>query len=171
MIKNHGVMVSFLMVPSLALGLMPERTLGQPDDQNALVWSTPSEALAGAEQSGRAILLYVNSPSCGPCKRMEREVFPEVQPLLDRLEKATLNLDDNESSELLFDQRRTPLDWATFFGIDRTPGWVMLSSAGTPVATAIGFLDTHAFGLLLAYGSTGAHKHVTFKEYAEQTGN
>ena len=151
---------AFIFTVSLAGG-----AFAQTDTE--LDWLPADSAFARAAGNDRAVLVFVNSPTCGPCKRMEREVFPETHLLLSRLSLATLNFDDHESRITLGDHSQSPFEWARAFGIDGTPGWVLFRPDGTQILNATGFLDTKAFGILLAYAVTDAYEHASFEEYVE----
>ena len=131
-------------------------------------WRTLPEALEAAAQSRRPVLVYVHAPWCGPCRRMERTVFPEVEPLLARFERARLDFDDHEARIELGGVARSPFEWARRFGADSTPAFVLLDADGVVVTQSTGFLDARSFGLLLAYVATGAYRHATFEHYARR---
>lgn len=138
-------------------------------EDTALVWLSLGEALEQGRREDRPTLVYVEAPWCGPCRRMEREVFPEVRPLLDRLARAELDYGEHETRLRLGEQTRSPFAWARHLGIDATPGFVLLAADGTPIASATGYLQAEAFGLLLAYATTGAYRHASFEEYVGRT--
>ena len=134
-----------------------------------LAWSSLSNALEQGRREGRPTLVYVQAPWCGPCRKMEREVFPEVRPLLERLARAELDYDEHEVRLRLGEQTRSPSAWARHFGVDATPGFVLLAEDGALITSVTGFLQAEAFGLLLAYVATGAYRHASFEDYVEQT--
>ena len=118
-----------------------------------------------AQAEHRPLLVYVQAPWCGPCAKMEKEVFPEVWPLMKRFARAKVNFDDNESELLAFGERKTPFEWATTFGAEATPTYILLSPDGRVLGSASGFVDAKSFSLILAYVSTNAYQHATFEEY------
>jgi thioredoxin-related protein len=159
-------MVGFLLTVLLSLGspaspawLVPADTLG---------WQALPRALAAAAAHGRPVLLYVDAPWCGPCRRMERDVFPEVGPLLERFSRARLAFDDHEAQITVGPVTQSPAAWARHFGAEATPTFVLLDPAGAVITRATGFLDVPAFGLLLAYVATGAYRHAPFEDYADR---
>ena len=100
---------------------------------------------------------------------MEKEVFPRVRPVLEQLALARLDFAD-DASRLRVDQLSlSPAAWARRFGVEATPGFVLLDPQGRPILRESGLLAHEAFGLFLAYGSTGAYRHAPFAEYVRST--
>lgn len=133
--------------------------------QSYLPWQSLPAAFEEARHESKPILVYVHAPSCGPCLKMEEEVFPEVAPLLDHFARGRLNFDDNESTLNVLGNTRSPLAWAMHFGAAATPSFVLLTPAGDLVTTVSGFVEPRGFELLLAYVSTNAYKHASFEHY------
>ena len=79
---------------------------------------------------------------------------------------AELDYDDNESTVSAFDHTRTPLSWATYFGAETTPTFVLLTPEGAIITQVSGYVEAQGFSLLLAYVVTKAYNHVTFEDYA-----
>ena len=137
--------------------------------QPAPAWQSLPAALEAGRQANAPVLVYIHAPWCGPCLKMEQEVFPEVASLLDRFALGSLNFDDNESAVAVAGRTRTPLGWAMHYGAAATPSFVLLTPAGHVVTTVSGFVEPRGFGLLLAYVSTNAYKHASFEQYVAST--
>ena len=133
--------------------------------QNAITWSSLPEALDRAAQTGLPIVLYIHASWCGPCRRMEQDVFPRSTPLLARFARAKLDFDEHDARLEIGGVRQSPAAWARHFGADATPAFVLLAPDGAVIARATGFLDTDHFHLLLAYVATGAYRHASFETY------
>lgn len=163
-LKSNGAgMLQRLAVGVVILGLaaLPARA------QETIAWQPLNEALTEAATTAKPILLYVHAPWCGPCKRMERDTFPAVTPLLDRFIRAEVDFNDHDSRLTLGDVTRTEFEWAQHFGSDVTPGFIFLQPDGTPITRATGYYDAHTFSVLLAYTATGAYRHASFEDYAQ----
>lgn len=132
-------------------------------------WQPLPQALAAAAQARQPVLIYVHAPWCGPCRRMERDVFPEVAPLLDRFALAGLDADDYDTRIEVDGVTQSPFGWARHFGADATPAFVLLDADGALITRTTGFLDADRFSLLLAYVATGAHRHASFDDYVRRT--
>ncbi|RMH66727.1 MAG: thioredoxin family protein [Bacteroidetes bacterium] len=135
----------------------------------ALPWHTLPEALAEARQTRRPVLVYATAPWCGLCRRMERDVFPAVRPLLARFVLAELRFDDHDTTLSLGGRAQTPFARGRDLGIEATPGIALLAPDGTRITHATGYLDAASLSLLLAYVATGAYRHASFATYAAQT--
>jgi thioredoxin-related protein len=132
-------------------------------------WQPLPQALAAAAQARQPVLIYVHAPGCGPCRQMERDVFPEVVPLLDRFALAGLDFDDHDTGITVDGLTQSPFAWARHFGADATPAFVLLDADGALITRTTGFLDAASFSLLLAYVATGAHRHTAFDDYVRRT--
>lgn len=132
----------------------------------SLTWDSLPDALTQARQETRPVLVYAAAPWCGLCRRMERDVFPAVRPLLDRFARARLNYDDHETRLAISGRMQSPFAWARDLGIDATPGFALLEPDGTRITHVTSYLDAASFSLLLAYVATGAYRHASFEAYA-----
>lgn len=163
---------AFLLTGGFA-GALPDPAHAQPADDPAdssyeaarLSWQALSDALAST--SGVPTVVYVHAPWCGPCRKLERDVFPEVRPLLQRFTRAHLNFDDTERSLRLGTVSQSPFDWARHFGIDATPGLIFLDANGAVITTTTGAMKAESLKYLLAFIATGAHRHTDFETYLE----
>ncbi len=140
----------------------------QAQSADAVTWNSLPEALSTTEAEARPILIYVHAAWCGPCLRMERDVFPSVQPLLDRFARAELDFDDHETALTVGDVTRSPFAWAQHFGAEAPPALILLDTDGNRLTQVTGFVDTDGLAVLLAWVATGAHRHASFEAYAAQ---
>lgn len=134
------------------------------------IWARLDEALAKAAGEAMPVLVYVHAPGCGPCLKMERDVFPRVTPLLGRFARAGLDLDDRESRITVGEVTLSPAEWALRLGAEATPSFVLLAPGGSVITRVTGYTEERGFGLLLAYVATGAYRHADFGAYVEQAG-
>ncbi len=142
--------------------------LSTPDGDaiNNTEWQTLTRAAEEARAETKPVLVYIHAPWCGPCLKMEKEVFPEVEVLLKRFAQAGLDYGDNESSIKAYGDTHTPFEWAIRYGAEATPTFVLLTPTGSVITRASGFIDIMGFSLLLAYVATGAYNHTSFEDYA-----
>lgn len=157
--------MTLLLVVLLSL---PSEVDASSSAVDSVWWQPLPRALAEAAQAQRPVLIYVHAPWCGPCRQMERDVFPEVVPLLDRFALAGLDFGDHDTRVEIDGVTQSPFAWARHFGADATPAFVLLDPDGTVVTRAAGVLDVDRFSLLLAYVATGAHQHTTFDDYVQR---
>lgn len=129
-------------------------------------WQTLTRAVEEARAETKPVLVYIHASWCGPCLKMEREVFPKVEVLLKRFALAGLDYGDNESSIKAYGSTHTPFEWAIRYGVEATPTFVLLTPTGSVVTRASGFIDTQGFSLLLSYVVTKAYNHASFEDYA-----
>lgn len=106
-------------------------------------WQTLPEALANAQADGRPTLVYVRAAWCGPCRRLERETFPEaaVAERLGRFALARLTIDDHDREHRVGPYRLSEAGWAARLGAEATPTLVLLAPDGAVLGRHQGFLS------------------------------
>lgn len=137
-------------------------------EQDAVAWRSLPEAFDQAAQADVPVVLYVHASWCGPCRRMERDVFPQSAPLLTRFARARLDFDDHDARLEVGGVWQSPAAWARHFGAHTTPAFVLFTPDGTVITQTTGFLDADRFNLLLAYVATGAYRHASFEQYVRE---
>jgi len=105
-----------------------------PAGEASLNWLTLADARAEAERQQKPIFVDVYADWCGPCKQMERTVFPSdsVHDLLTkRFVLAKINGDDPILGDSLKKQ----------FGIRAYPTYIILSPSGRERKRRVGFVN------------------------------
>lgn len=138
----------------------------QPPD---LTWHDLAGAYDSVRVHQRPLLVYVHAAWCGPCRLMEQEVFPATTTLMRRFARTRLEFDDRTTLVEVDGVVRSEAAWARHYGVDATPGFVLMEPGGSVVVRWTGATRTEAFGRLLAYVATGAYRHATLEEYVRQT--
>ena len=161
---------SCILLLWVAVASWPAVSEGTPTGEVCLrdrpCWQALDRALSVARENSQVTLVFVSARGCGPCRLMENEVLPEVRPLLDQMALAKLDMTDNSMLLAFNNGVITPSRAALQMGIESTPGFVLVDPEGTPILRETGLLDATAFGLFLAYGTTGAYRHGSFADYA-----
>lgn len=106
-----------------------------PASGASLTWLTLAEARAEAGRQEKPIFVDVYADWCGPCKQMEKTVFPadSVHDLLTgRFVLAKINGDDPVTGDSLKKQ----------FGIRAYPTYIVLSPTGKERKRHVGFMNT-----------------------------
>lgn len=135
--------------------------------------ATPFHALSRiqerADSLDRPIYVFVEAPWCGICKRMRASVFPD-DTVSDALEAGFVAtaLDLESTHQLTWSGRSTTeRELARQWNVRATPTHMFFEADGTLIGAAEGWFDTERLLLLLRYVESGAHKSVTFKEFAK----
>ena len=115
---------------------------------SGLDWMPLEEAVARADSSGRAILVFVSAPWCGPCHRLEEETFtdPVVRETLAAFELARLTFDEKDRRQRIGRYRLPEAAWAERLGATATPTFVFMRSDLSILGRQQGYLP--AEGLL-----------------------
>ncbi|WP_428235221.1 thioredoxin family protein [Gracilimonas sp.] len=119
-----------------------------------LEWHSFEQALKLAEEEGKPIMIDVWAPWCGWCKKMKKEVYPELSAALNKDFVLTrLNRDDNEDKKTYQQYRITPLRLAQKFGVQNVPAIVFLSPEGEYLFHISGFVEADELKEILGYVS------------------
>lgn len=133
------------------------------------LWRPFDEATERAAVEQRPLLVYVQAAWCGPCRLLERAVFPEVASLMERYVLTKLDYDDHDARLALAGERLSPFEWSRALGAKATPTIVLLAPDGTVIVRSTGYRAATEIGLLLAYVATGAYRHATLDTYLDLT--
>ncbi|MCP9290728.1 thioredoxin family protein [Gracilimonas sediminicola] len=144
---RHLFYLSFIFT-LIGVGI-PNYVHGQSTE---LKWHSFEQALKLAEEEGKPIMVDVWAPWCGWCKKMKKEVYPELSAALSKDFVLTrLNRDDNEDKKTYQQYRITPLRLAQKFGVQNVPAIVFLSSDGEYLFHISGFVEADELKEILGY--------------------
>lgn len=148
---NVSQLIALLLLLS---GSEPTGSVGVADPDSlvsALEWRTLPEALAEARADGTPALVYVQAAWCGPCRRLERETFPEpeVASRLEGFALARLTYDDRDRTHRVGPYRLSEAEWASRLGAQATPTFVLLSPDGAVLGRYSGFLPAEGLTMML----------------------
>ncbi len=120
--------------------------------EKELNWTSFEEAVEQADEQGKPILVDVWAPWCGWCKKMEKDVYPELSSTLNENFILTrLNRDDNESRKQYRQFSLTPLRLAQKFNVQSVPAIVLLSPEGKYLFHISGFMEADKLEEVLGY--------------------
>src|SRR3954468_9579740 len=129
--------------------------------QEAVHWHNDLEsAKAVAKETGRLVLVHFWTPSCGPCKALEQNVFnqPGVANALEtQFVPVKLNADENTAT-------------ATWFGINRVPMDVIITPEGQLVSKSVSAPTPAAYVAELT-SAAGKYSMKSGQAYAKAAAN
>ncbi|MAL17222.1 MAG: hypothetical protein CL670_16755 [Balneola sp.] len=144
--QKLSILLAVLVASILFSGLKSSTAFAQ----EKLDWKPFEEALSFAESEGLPIFVDVWAPWCGWCRKMKRDVYPELAEHLSQNYVLTrINRDDNETMHSYKGQRLSSLRLAQKLNIQSVPGIVLLNSKGEYVMHLSGFIENKALRPLL----------------------
>lgn len=113
-------------------------------------WIPLEKAVETASHEHKPILIDVWAPWCGWCKKMEKEVYPELsEKLNEQFVLTRLNRDDNRSKISYQNVTYTPLRLAQKLQIGSVPAMVVLSPQGEYLFHISGFIEKEKLAAFL----------------------
>ncbi|MDR9415148.1 MAG: thioredoxin family protein [Gracilimonas sp.] len=120
--------------------------------EKELNWTSFEKALELAEEQRKPIMVDVWAPWCGWCKKMQKEVYPELATTLNNDFILTrLNRDDNESRKQFQQLSLTPLRLAQKFNVQNVPAVVLLTYEGEYLFHISGYMEAGKLEEVLGY--------------------
>lgn len=140
---------------------------GDSDHSSETVeWRPFEEALAVADTSGRPVLVHVEAPWCGWCRKMNREVYPALGSYLGtRLVATTLNREERSATHRYRGARYTEAELARRLNASGVPTVVLLDATGAYLFHLSGFRSASDLRPVLAYVAEGAYRSQSLRSY------
>lgn len=151
------------------LGLLAGNiTVTQAWGQN-LNWHPFGEALAMADTTSRPILVNVQAPWCGWCRKMKKEVYPALDAILSRHFILThLNRDDHSTTYRYRGTERTALRLVRRFRVQRIPAIVILNPDGKYLTHLSGFVEPTILKPILQYIASNTYRYQSFEQFKKR---
>lgn len=137
--------------------------------QEKLEWYPFEEAIAIAEATNRPIFVDVWAPWCGWCRKMKRDVYPELTtPLNNEFILTRLNRDDNTTKHQYLNRNLTSMELAKQLRTQSVPAIVMLNAEGEHLLNLSGYIEADALQPVLKYISSDAYETQTFETFKQK---
>lgn len=129
-------------------------------------WRPFEEALAVADTSGRPVLVHVEAPWCGWCRKMNREVYPKLGSFIgSRLVATKLNRDERSTTHRFRGARYTEAELARRLKASGVPTVVLLDTSGAYLFHLSGFRSASDLRPVLTYVAEGAYRSQSLRSY------
>lgn len=135
----------------------------------AVKWRPFEEAIAVADTSGRPVLVHVEAPWCGWCRKMNREVYPALGSYIrTRLVATRLNREERSATHRYRGTRYTEAELARRLNASGVPTVVLLDARGYYLFHLSGFLSASDLRPVLAYVVEGAYRSQSLRSYLQR---
>ena len=154
-----GGMVIFI----LTLVIAPQIKAQESKD---LQWHSFEEALAVADSTQRPVFIDVWAPWCGWCRKMQREVYPNLRKQLDtEFVLSKINRDDNQTMHIYKGRKLSSVKLAQQLNTQSVPAIVVLDAQGNYILHLSGFMKAEKLRPVLVYISSKGYQAMPFDEY------
>ncbi len=172
MIRSFSLAVFLAM---LSLGCVPSEAGTDTvalveDDPLPIEWIDFADALAMADESGKAILVDVYATWCPWCAKMQDSVYTrtDIRSYVNtHFVTARLDVEQVDDTINFKGYSLNSAQLASGFGAEATPTTVFLTSTGDYITRLPGYLDAEGFMRVLKYIGTETYKEKSFQEFVE----
>ncbi len=144
-----------------------------PPDEPGVDWMPFADALAVGAMEGKPVMVYVHAPWCGPCHKLDKEVFADstIQHYLESTFITTkLNFDTRDDRIEVGDKVLSSQDWVFQLGAETVPTMVFLDTDGRIITRLGTYLPAQEFQLVLQFVATQAYEVESFKAFRQRHG-
>lgn len=135
--------------------------------ENKLEWHPFEQAVALAEETNKPILVDVWAPWCGWCRKLKKEVYPELSAELNNYILTRLNREDNKTTIQYQGRSLTPLRIAQKLKAETVPTIIILNTEGNYLLHLSGFMRSDVVKNVLTYISSDSYRVQSFEEFVQ----
>lgn len=131
-IQNRDKMMKklslFLIIGLILFAFFPTTSQAQDDEIN---WYQYEEGIQEAKSQGKPIFIDFWAEWCGPCQKMEEEVYPDEDLIRKSSEFINIKVNVDQNNDL-----------AKQYGIESIPTLMFLNSEGEVLTREIGYMSS-----------------------------
>ena len=107
-----------------------------------VIWKMLPAALDEAAETAKPLLVYVDAPWCGPCRKLERKTLSDRQVArrLKGFALSRLGFDERDRVHQVGPYRLNEADWAYWLGAQTTPALIFMRPDGAILGSHEGYL-------------------------------
>ena len=164
------ILVCWNIEPAAAEENSAAESGGTPVSEN--VWfESWDDGMWKAQKENKPVIVDFFTTWCGPCKAMDKEVFPDPD-IIERLIKdwvcIKIDCDDRLSYGTYNGRTMNYVELNNYFRVHAVPTCLFFDKTGKPVQRAVGFIEKEEFGFILDFMKDEMYKKgVKFKDYKE----
>lgn len=166
-------MIRLLAVVGLISIFGRAAALAQPapvPDGQAVVWPSFEKALEAAKNSERIVLLDVYSPTCPWCRKIQKEIYTDMELqtyIYETFELGRIDISINTDTISFKEYELTSAQLGAGFGATGTPTTIFLDSNGDYITRLPGYHELDEFFDVLKYVGSQSFKEMSFDDYLD----
>ena len=136
-------------------------------------WPSFHEALEGAVESGKIILIDVYADTCPWCRKLQSEIYTQAalqSYVIENFELGRINIAIMDDTLSYKGYTLSSSQLGAGFGATGTPTTIFLESVGTYITRLPGFHEHDEFFQVLRFVGSGSIRDMSFADYMEEQG-
>jgi thioredoxin-related protein len=164
-------MIGLLAVVSLISIFGSAAALAQPapvPDGQPVVWPSFENAVEAAKNSERIVLLDVYSPTCPWCRKIQKEIYTDMELqtyIYETFELGRIDISINTDTISFKEYELTSAQLGAGFGATGTPTTIFLDSNGDYITRLPGYHELDEFFDVLKFIGSQSFKEMSFDDY------
>ncbi len=165
--KSLSLIILFLFIALVSESWSVEKSKSKFNNSSVKSFN---EALTIAKKEKKKIVINIYADWCIWCKKMDKDVFPDVNVQKELNKNFVFFRMNGESNALIeYDGRKfTHAQFVKAFGIRGFPATLFLNYDSKPITVLPGYVDASMFVNVLKYIAEEAYLRVNFDEFLKQ---
>ncbi|MCH8277275.1 MAG: thioredoxin fold domain-containing protein [Bacteroidetes bacterium] len=160
-----SLLAVFILCAASPSGFAQDRPIA---DGSPIQWPSFHDALSAASESGRMIIIDIFAPTCGWCRKMQKEVYTKTdlqEYVFDTFEIGRIDLSINDDTISFKGLDLSSAQLAAAFGATGTPTTIFLEPNGDYITRLPGYHAYEEFLDVLQFIGRHSFREMSFTDY------